>query len=131
MTQYSVGNDRNGNKVCRVKPRNGRAFSIQTNGNLPKTHRDGVGEWTEAEVSAYVRDYGTKLQREAIRVGVFYEVTLFDGEESFDVHCFADSRTARMADGRSLTQRARQWIRRGFWNPQEVPGWAASILCRQ
>jgi hypothetical protein len=49
MTQYNIGRDRNGNKVCRVKPRNGRAFSIQTNGNLPHTDRHGVGEWTEAE----------------------------------------------------------------------------------
>ena len=31
-----------------------RAFSIQTNGNLPETHSNGIGEWTEGEVAKYL-----------------------------------------------------------------------------
>lgn len=33
------GRDVNGNSVVRLKNQQGRGFSIQTNGNLPKTHR--------------------------------------------------------------------------------------------
>lgn len=57
---YHIGMDTNGNKTVLVRP--GR-FSIQTNGNLPRTHKDGVGPWTDAEVRAYVRAYGTKHQK--------------------------------------------------------------------
>jgi hypothetical protein len=68
MTTQKIGMDGNGNKVCRVKLGDCRAFSIQTNGNLPRTHRDGVGPWTQGEVTAYVRDYGTALQRELMEL---------------------------------------------------------------
>jgi hypothetical protein len=51
--------DRNGNRFLRIRGMRG----IQTNGNLPRTHRDGVGPWTEAEVSDYVKRYGSKGQR--------------------------------------------------------------------
>ena len=60
-----TGYDRNGNKVLRVDCK-GRGFSIQTLGNLPRTHREGVGPWSEGEVSEYVKRYGTKRQRELI-----------------------------------------------------------------
>jgi hypothetical protein len=34
---------------------------IQTNGNLPRTHRDGIGEWTGGEVAEYkLQITGTK-----------------------------------------------------------------------
>lgn len=62
---YSIGHDRNGNKVCRVKIGDSRAFSIQTNGNLPQTHRIGVTQAPD-EVAAYVASYGTAFQRAAI-----------------------------------------------------------------
>lgn len=61
-----TGYDRNGNRVLRVTVAGARGFSIQTLGNLPKTHRDGVGPWSEGEVLAYVRQYGTKRQSEVI-----------------------------------------------------------------
>ena len=61
-----TGYDRNGNRVLRVTVAGARGFSIQTNGNLPQTHRDGVGPWSEGEVSEYVKRYGTKHQREVI-----------------------------------------------------------------
>jgi hypothetical protein len=52
-TVYTIARDVNGNTVLRIKEGRARARSIQTNGNLPRTHRDGVGEWTGAEVAAY------------------------------------------------------------------------------
>lgn len=52
--------DRNGNRVLRVAP----GLSIQTNGNLPRTHRDGIGHWSVGEVVDWVRDYGTPKQRQ-------------------------------------------------------------------
>ncbi len=60
---FSTSHDVNGNKVCLVKPTNGRAFSIQTLANLPTTHRSGVNEKTAAEVANYVKTFGTKRQR--------------------------------------------------------------------
>ena len=63
MTTYKTGYDINGNKIVRVIPDNGRGFSIQTNGNLPNTHRDGVWHQTPDEVTAYVKAYGTKRQK--------------------------------------------------------------------
>ena len=68
MDTYEIGRDRNGNRICRVKPAEGRGFTIQTNGNLIRTHRDGIGPWTQGEVSAYVRAYGTKTQREKLNL---------------------------------------------------------------
>lgn len=68
MHTYKIGIDRNGNKVCRVAMEGERGFSIQTNGNLERTHRDGVGPWTAGEASAYVRAYGTPRQRELLGV---------------------------------------------------------------
>ena len=64
-----TGYDRNGNRVLRVTVAGARGFSIQTLGNLPKTHRDGVGPWSEGEASEYVKRYGTKRQREVMNGG--------------------------------------------------------------
>lgn len=52
--------DRNGNRVLRVLP----GLSIQTNGNLPRTHCDGIGYWTVSEVVGWVSKYGTPKQKE-------------------------------------------------------------------
>ena len=49
----TLGMDKNGNKKLTVKNGKERATSIQTNGNLPRTHRDGIGEWTTGEVEKY------------------------------------------------------------------------------
>ncbi len=66
MNSYKIGRDRNGNKVVKVVPANGRGFSIQTNGNLPLTHKRDVGTWTDGEVKRYVAAYGTVAQRKAL-----------------------------------------------------------------
>ena len=66
MTTYTIGRDTCGNRVVRVRIPGRRGFSIQTNGVLPRTHRDGVGPWTQGEVSAHVRKFGTARQKEMI-----------------------------------------------------------------
>lgn len=63
----SLSRDRNGNRVLRVGVDGARGFAIQTNGNLSRTHRDGVGPWTLPEVRAWVSEYGTPRQREVVR----------------------------------------------------------------
>lgn len=55
--------DRNGNSIVRITIPGARSFSVQTNGNLPETHRDGICPATEGEVRAYVRQFGTARQR--------------------------------------------------------------------
>ena len=64
MNNYKIGRDTNGNKIVRISPGKGeRGFSIQTQGNLYQTNRDGVGVWTPSEVAGYVRALGTPRQR--------------------------------------------------------------------
>ena len=48
LCNYTLWRDRNGNKALRITPANGRerGFSIQTNGNLSRTHRDGITDDT-------------------------------------------------------------------------------------
>jgi hypothetical protein len=65
-TQYKTKVDKNGNKIVRITPGFTRGFSIQTLGNLPITHRDGVVECTAVEVEAYVLKYGTTHQKNII-----------------------------------------------------------------
>lgn len=71
---YSIAKDINGNKVCRIR-NIGNAFSIQTLGNMPRTHRDGIGAWTEGEVRAHVLAYGTPRQK-----------AMFDADDTADAH---------------------------------------------
>ena len=59
--------DTNGNRVLKYNKHDlggARGFSIQTLGNLPQTHRDGMGCWTEGEVRAYLKEFGTPRQKE-------------------------------------------------------------------
>jgi len=65
-SKITIGRDKNGNRIARIKNATGRAFAIQTNGNLPTTHRDGITDATGAEVAAHIIQYGTAKQRAAI-----------------------------------------------------------------
>ena len=68
------GKDSNGNSVIKVSFPNSRAFSIQTNGDLPKTHSlkqefskiDNLSEKdlkiVEKEVNDYVKEFGSDSQ---------------------------------------------------------------------
>ena len=64
--QFTTSKDRNGNKTCRVTLKGQRGFSIQTLGELPRTHREGCGPWTQGEVSNYVKRFGTQRQRDIL-----------------------------------------------------------------
>lgn len=64
--QTHLAVDRNGNKIVRLTfwERDGKrakGFAIQTNHNLPKTHRSGQPD--HEEILAWVRRYGTLRQK--------------------------------------------------------------------
>lgn len=66
--EHTIGRDTNGNRVLRIRPPHERGFSIQTLGNLPGTHRDGITADTGAEVLAHVTEHGTARQRAALGI---------------------------------------------------------------
>ena len=61
--KFTIARDGNGNKILQVKPESGRGFSIQTNGNLPATHQNGITDQTLEEVKQWVKAYGMKNQK--------------------------------------------------------------------
>lgn len=69
MITFKISRDINGNKVCKVSQSNKLGFSIQTNGNLTKTDKNGVCDATAGEVREYVEKYGTKRQKAIIAKG--------------------------------------------------------------
>jgi hypothetical protein len=61
MYRLCIAIDKNGNKVVKFSPRvGGRGFSVQTNGNLPYTQLNGIGEKTRGELLEHICRYGTK-----------------------------------------------------------------------
>ena len=61
--------DTNGNKTLKVKYHgSGHGFSVQTNGNLPETHRMTPDSFNytvaAAELKDYISRYGTLRQRD-------------------------------------------------------------------
>ena len=64
---YTTGRDKNGNKTLRCYSVEG-GFTIQTNGNLPRTHRDGVTASTDAEVCEYVARHGNARRRRILGI---------------------------------------------------------------
>lgn len=64
---YKTGRDKNGNKIVHCSSREG-GFTIQTNGNLPQTHRDGVTAGTDAEVCAYVAKHGNARRKRILGI---------------------------------------------------------------
>jgi hypothetical protein len=60
-----LSRDINGNKIVKLSfPGMGQGFSIQTNGNLPNTHRTGIPD--KQEIISYVKLYGTLRQKDII-----------------------------------------------------------------
>ena len=64
---YKTGRDKNGNKILRCSSVEG-GFTIQTNGNLPATHRDGVTTGTDAEVCEYVARHGNARRKRILGI---------------------------------------------------------------
>jgi hypothetical protein len=72
------GNDTNGNSIIKLHFPNQRAFSIQTNGSLPKSHWDLIHAKSihdlkpnflatlEKEVAHYVANFGSKKQKDSL-----------------------------------------------------------------
>jgi len=63
-----LGHDINGNKVLKASFRDGtRGFSVQTLGNMPRTHRNGFVDFVEhvaeSELHGYIKIYGTTRQK--------------------------------------------------------------------
>ena len=61
-----ISKDINGNKIVKLTfyhadGKSSKGFSIQTNGNLPETHRTDIPD--KQEILAYVRKYGTHRQK--------------------------------------------------------------------
>ena len=67
-----LARDVNGNKILKISCGYNRGFSIQTLGNLPKTHQMTNNDLDRVtaigEAMAYVRKYGTKRQKELLDV---------------------------------------------------------------
>lgn len=63
---YKMGIDKNGNKVVKIQPLISRGFSIQTNGNLPNTHRNHFPY--EYEIIEWVKQHGTERQKDIMGV---------------------------------------------------------------
>jgi hypothetical protein len=66
VVRYKIGTDKNGNKVVKISSPDFQGFSIQTNGNLPKTHRSNVPD--VIEIIEWIKVNGTLRQK-----------SLFDG----------------------------------------------------
>ena len=68
-----IKHDINGNRCLLLERHDlgggARGFSIQTQGNLPQTHRNGIGEHTLPEVREYIKECGTKRQKELFAEG--------------------------------------------------------------
>ena len=70
-----ISHDTNGNKTLVIEssdltptysPTKVRGFSVQTLGNLPVTHSQGVTFETKQELLAFIDQHGTKAQRTAL-----------------------------------------------------------------
>lgn len=62
-----IAHDTNGNRILKIEGSDlgtQRGFSIQTLGNLPETHRNGITAATDAEVREYLENHGTAQQKE-------------------------------------------------------------------
>jgi hypothetical protein len=76
------GTDSNGNQVIKLTFSGGRGFSIQTNGNLPKTHstikgltnaelkkefKSNIPASVEKEICDYVASYGSETHKKKLK----------------------------------------------------------------
>ena len=76
LTFYGTGLDTNGNKVAKLGFPNQPKFSIQTNGNMPKTHSMLIGytgtpidnlKIIKKEAVDYIKNYGSAQQKASLK----------------------------------------------------------------
>lgn len=80
--KFKLKTDTNGNRVLSVKAYDDRAFSIQTNGNLPLTHTQGINQdITCLEVIEYITKCGTDRQKQLLDIPTHEYVIIWQGEE--------------------------------------------------
>lgn len=64
--------DSNGNTIVQVSGLGERGFSVQTNGNMPKTHRSITWDCcfnrsiAENELHGYIKEHGTDRQKDLL-----------------------------------------------------------------
>ena len=62
-----IRKDRNGNKILYYSNGYYRGFSVQTNGNLPETHKMNKEDFSpltaQKELNEYVEKYGTEREK--------------------------------------------------------------------
>ena len=69
-----ISRDINGNKTLKFTPGPGaRGFSVQTNGNLPRTHSLAItGDFNEqiadGELYSFISKFGTDRQKELLNI---------------------------------------------------------------
>lgn len=71
-----ISHDVNGNKVLKIESSDiggARGFSVQTSGNLPRTHKDGVNKSTWCEVKLYLLKHGTNSQKSKIDLFITHD----------------------------------------------------------
>lgn len=67
-TILKMDRDRNGNKTIKIAGANGICgFSIQTLGNLPKTHQLGIHPGVRLEIIEHINNFGTQKQKNLLR----------------------------------------------------------------
>jgi hypothetical protein len=124
------GRDVNGNKVVKISFPNQRPFSIQTLGNLPKTHRifreyDKNEDITPADVKtieneivAYIEEFGSKKQKQSLKKyaekGVYVETL----DEEIDLS----------EDGRVKAIKTQQGGNKSFGERREMHGASPEAL---
>lgn len=63
-----IATDRCGNRIVKVSFPGHRQFSIQTNGNLPRTHRESYPD--RHEIIDYILHYGTARQQAIVNQAI-------------------------------------------------------------
>jgi len=96
------GKDSNGNSIIKISFPNSRAFSIQTNGNLPKTHKikmqyskiedvpSGELKVIENEVLEYIKEYGNNSQIKKLKVSKYEDGGLMEDNTPVIRYYFED-----------------------------------------
>jgi len=106
---FGTGRDSNGNKVCSCTTGEG-CFAIQTNGNLKRTDREGIGPCTYTEVREYVERCGTDYQRRQVRI------SMSDPEPTVDYPKFREACPFRVHSWGRVT-----FCRNDQLSPQKCP----------